>query len=1353
MAGVPWQPDLADVFEADLATADNLTDPVDTTPEERTVDTVQAILMGGDLLNEPESERVLSVKQQTNENMEQESSEPISNISVQEIQFSNDLLAETSDISGQLGDNTSEITGDAVGVGDSHQALETYTLSVAAASSPPCTEITTETITVLHSTLGMEEGREEGVVPVMSEKERADILTRSETSFLETCFNQPEPPLLVEYEQFSTEVSPLSNSLLKGDPASTNSDNLGTESDGVNDTIDTVGDKFTDSLPSSSVSTGKTVVTREEVHSVTPVQVPTVETLTSVNCTVGEAFLHLGSADPDDAEVAALTGACPSGQYVVYGGDGSQYIISESPINQCVVTESLSLEDQMRALHGPSPEPCLVPTFQQTAVPDLLSLVVQETIPLRLNMSTGEMEPDVEAGKGLVPTQSGAWVTPRQEEVFNIISESLEVFPQDDLKLSKKSPIKKSVSESMVKKGSNVATVKPFNSLNSHKSSKLAKPPKISTSPIKLKAVMSSSPTHSSAGRPPSSVKCQCARHMVIGYPPAKVYYWTVGTTPGINSTYMDFDNEGVKFLYDQGDLKSFQSVLSSFKPEFLSTEKSLEVSLCLSCVRWAEKEFKTMKQKRKDELEKARKEKVKKVEKSRKEKATVMLAEEDNSFKGKFKCIVCKKLVSSPLEFKNHVKEVHQTGAPSNLESKRSSTSSKCKCLSHMDIFHGYSFMREPPVTYRMNFSKTEENTLALRFYKQNSMLADSEPSLLCSFCVHFANQQVDKTRPRSPTKRVALVRKRSLSPALKKVKRKRNSSSSSDSSSSSGSSSSEDSDSDPDDGACEVPGCKAVLNRPSALANHMKTKHPEYLKKKNSSKKYKSGVIKPVRVDLEKLSKAKIERMTKPRLPVGSEGSEVVSDPTENLNSSVPDIEVVDHSNIATRHVQEILKEVCEELNSRTDSPTSDNAILDKTLDSVDIDEAIDTKKSMDQVSTDLDTSMEEMASSVSIKNPVDKIVDTKPEEVTPVLSARKRKAINALKIDMVSDTFSPGAAGSGSRRGRSNRNEEKVEEGNAGKKEVEVKLYLPLKDKKKIVNSTNVESSKIESCVDHEKDTFEEGSKVNEIKPPNSTATAETKSKRISRRSEDSAALPNGEEDEKLKTTIKSPAESSLVRQLQMDLVGDSVTPSRFSRRKEVVEIAGKTGNKLLDQLKVDMVVDAIVPRGKRRAAENVQDQKSAKKAKVAPVDQVPVRLKTFAAKVFRRIQRGENIKSEGHQQLLGRLPGLTHMGFGKEYNKWVKENPVTENGEDEPDEENNLSKEEKEVEKVAPMIPKKMCLKLVNILATDEALVKGNEERKVEKLKSMKESLVEILSAGDLKDEEKKLLKEIKELIDI
>ena len=71
----------------------------------------------------------------------------------------------------------------------------------------------------------------------------------------------------------------------------------------------------------------------------------------------------------------------------------------------------------------------------------------------------------------------------------------------------------------------------------------------------------------------------------------------------------------------------------------------------------------------------------------------------------------------------------------------------------------------------------------------------------------------------------------------------------------------------------------------------------------------------------------------------------------------------------------------------------------------------------------------------------------------------------------------------------------------------------------------------------------------------------------------------------------------------------------------------------------------------------------------------------------------------------------------MGYGKEYNRWVRENP-----------------EKKRVE------PEK------DLGMKDNG---GN----VEKLKSMKDTLVEILSAGDLKIEEKKLLKEIRELIKI
>jgi len=115
----------------------------------------------------------------------------------------------------------------------------------------------------------------------------------------------------------------------------------------------------------------------------------------------------------------------------------------------------------------------------------------------------------------------------------------------------------------------------------------------------------------------------------------------------------MDFDNEGVKYLYDQGDLKTFQSVLSSFKPEFLSTEKSLEVSLCLSCVRWAEKEFKAIKQKRQDEAEKVKEKIHKKAEKVQKrEKVTSIEKEKNKSDRGNFRCIVCKTSLSSPLEF-----------------------------------------------------------------------------------------------------------------------------------------------------------------------------------------------------------------------------------------------------------------------------------------------------------------------------------------------------------------------------------------------------------------------------------------------------------------------------------------------------------------------------------------------------------------------------------------------------------------------------------------------------------------------------------------------------------------------------
>merc|ERR1711915_628577 len=137
-----------------------------------------------------------------------------------------------------------------------------------------------------------------------------------------------------------------------------------------------------------------------------------------------------------------------------------------------------------------------------------------------------------------------------------------------------------------------------------------------------------------------------------------------------------------------------------------------------------------------------------------------------------------------------------------------------------------------------------TEENSFALNFYKDKSMLSNVEPVLLCSFCVHFANQQAEKSRPKSPLKKLTGVKKRPVA-----SNPSRNESNSSESGSSSSSSDSESSDSE--DGACEYPGCKAVLRSPAALALHMKTKHPDFLKSKSVRKKYKSGVIKPVRVD----------------------------------------------------------------------------------------------------------------------------------------------------------------------------------------------------------------------------------------------------------------------------------------------------------------------------------------------------------------------------------------------------------------------------------------------------------------------------------------------------------------------
>merc|ERR1719430_520769 len=72
------------------------------------------------------------------------------------------------------------------------------------------------------------------------------------------------------------------------------------------------------------------------------------------------------------------------------------------------------------------------------------------------------------------------------------------------------------------------------------------------------------------------------------------------------------------------------------------------------------------------------------------------------------------------------------------------------------------------------------------------------------------------------------------------------------------------------------------------------------------------------------------------------------------------------------------------------------------------------------------------------------------------TTVLSSRKRKALDALKIDMVADTFSPGGVGS-RRGGRSSRNEVKVDntEDDVGKEDVE-KHSPPIRSRRTSVKS---------------------------------------------------------------------------------------------------------------------------------------------------------------------------------------------------------------------------------------------------------------------------------------------------------
>jgi len=230
-------------------------------------------------------------------------------------------------------------------------------------------------------------------------------------------------------------------------------------------------------------------------------------------------------------------------------------------------------------------------------------------------------------------------------------------------------------------------------------------------------------------------------------------------------------------------------------------------------------------------------------------------------------------------------------------------------------------------------------------------------------------------------------------------------------------------------------------------------------------------------------------------------------------------------------------------------------------------------------------------------------------------------------------------------------------------------------------------------------------------------------------------------------KLKENEKHPSESSLLKELKMDLVQDSVTPNRMSRRKETLELAGKTGNKWLDQLKVDMVSNAFLPsRGKRRAEDNT-DERQTKRIKATPVAQVPSKQKAFSNKIFKRIQGGDITKSEGHNQLLIRVPGLTFMGFAKEYNKWIKENPI-----DKVIVENNVPLPPIEVNEVSPELDssKKVSIRLTNILASSKQVDETQQEN-LSKLNRIKSDLAEILNNINMSSDEVNLLNEIQDLL--
>jgi len=127
---------------------------------------------------------------------------------------------------------------------------------------------------------------------------------------------------------------------------------------------------------------------------------------------------------------------------------------------------------------------------------------------------------------------------------------------------------------------SKVARVKPFSMKEDKK--------------LKVVSVLSSVWSPASGNTKLNRNKCTCANHSIIGYPPSEVLGWSVATSRGPHAIFLTFHNAGVKHLYDQNLLRTFDTILNTLQKQ--KDPIALEVAICRTCVLWAEQETENIK-------------------------------------------------------------------------------------------------------------------------------------------------------------------------------------------------------------------------------------------------------------------------------------------------------------------------------------------------------------------------------------------------------------------------------------------------------------------------------------------------------------------------------------------------------------------------------------------------------------------------------------------------------------------------------------------------------------------------------------------------------------------------------------